>query len=413
MTLYKLTSGIHDGTTNTKLSVIENSNTAEALRAAGQNLIQQLQDRGITLTADGGIFAEAYIDSNGRNNDVDTTETSAEFDTDKYKAASGPFVIIEATSISSVSDFAINNCNILEVASGKWQLTCSTGTDEVKRAQIYKTLFVGSGTDGSDARVTSTYITGLTALKTSVTRDVGKRAHFATHNSASTVVGNASYTGTFVDTSTNTDCSSWSYVSTAGATSCSANWQIPGGTTVHTAGAASDEFGTDTSADETDNPATCVLYNTASTSASRGYGNRALILCSGDITWAYTETAAFTEDVSNTDYYTDEGVPDFTATTESLASVVVHDIPTGTFSTTLNAACMTFKAEDWESGADVQFKLTNATEDSGWLDANDVVSFTAFTSEPTVMSVMLNPKTTSPTAGYPSINGVALYGDRP
>ena len=65
--------------------------------------------------------------------------------------------------------------------------------------------------------------------------------------------------------------------------------------------------------------------------------------------------------------------------------------------------------EDWEDGANIQYKLTNATEDTGWLDAMntspEVNSFTAFTSEPTTLIVKLIPKTTSPTAGYPSVKG--------
>ena len=51
-----------------------------ARKTALQNLIGQLQDHGVTYSADGSVmFGEAYIDSNGRNNSVDTTNTNASF----------------------------------------------------------------------------------------------------------------------------------------------------------------------------------------------------------------------------------------------------------------------------------------------------------------------------------------------
>jgi hypothetical protein len=98
---------------------------------------------------------------------------------------------------------------------------------------------------------------------------------------------------------------------------------------------------------------------------------------------------------------------------DAIDGEITHTIPANTFSSTLSTAFGTFLPEDWEAGADVQFKLTNATEDTGYLATNQVVEFTALTSEPTSCIVKLIPKTSSPTAGYPSINGFALYGDKP
>ena len=80
------------------------------------------------------------------------------------------------------------------------------------------------------------------------------------------------------------------------------------------------------------------------------------------------------------------------------------------FSSTLKTAFLTTLVEDWEDGANIQYKLTNTTEDTGWLDYNEVSTFTAFTSEPTKCIVKLIPKTTNPIAGYPSIKGFYLRG---
>jgi len=86
--------------------------------------------------------------------------------------------------------------------------------------------------------------------------------------------------------------------------------------------------------------------------------------------------------------------------------IITHTIPSGTFNGTVSSAILVPMIEDWEDGADIQFKYTNATEDSGWLSYSEASEFTAFTSEPTKLLVKLIPKATSPTAGYPSIKGV-------
>ena len=88
-------------------------------------------------------------------------------------------------------------------------------------------------------------------------------------------------------------------------------------------------------------------------------------------------------------------------------STITHDIPSGTFSSTISSAFGTALIADWETGADIQYKLTgtSGTEDTGWLDYNTISNFTAFTAEPDTLIVKLIPKTTSPTAGYPSIRG--------
>ena len=355
-----------------------NSSFGKSLRQTGQVEIAQLQDRAVTSSADGGQFAEAYIDADGRNNSVVAADTTAEFDTDKYKTASpgASYVVIEATSISSRSDFQVNGCDISEIDTGKWLLyyiNNAVDGDEVARANVYETLF--RGTDGTDARASSTYITGISALKTSVTRDVGLQAHF-TKISTTTPGGSgtktATYTGTFANTSTNTVCSSWSTLNTTNST-VNSYWENPSSTILNTGSdGTSNEYGLDKSADEKSNPATCRFRLVTTSASPYGASGDAVVICNGDITWAYSEDAAFIETVSNIDFLTDNSIPVFTAATENNSSTITHTIPTGTFGSTLSSAFATFKAEDWESGADVQYKLTNATEDTGWLSTNEV-----------------------------------------
>jgi len=89
---------------------------------------------------------------------------------------------------------------------------------------------------------------------------------------------------------------------------------------------------------------------------------------------------------------------------------ITHDIPAGTFSSTISKTIGVPFIEDWEDGADIQYKLTNSTEDSGWLNTNEVSEFTAFTAEPETMIVKLIPKDSNPTAGFPSVKGFLVRG---
>lgn len=282
----------------------------------------------------------------------------------KYKLTSlsdysGPFVVIEATKI--LGSFAINNCKIVKLTTGKWILYCTTGTDEVKRAQIYKTLFYG--TTGADPRVSTTYISGITALKTSVARDVGKRCTYFTYTNALNV--GSTYTGTFVNTTTNTSCSLWSYCSAANFVN--SQFEKPSGTIINSAsgsGTISDETGTDTSADESNNPATVQAeFIDGGSFAAGGANIKAIILNVGGLTFAESGGGTGT----NYDFYATGGIPLLTATTET------------------PVAC-----------------------DSGWLSCSDspsIQTFTAFTSEPNSLVVQLVPKASSPIVGYPSIYG--------
>jgi len=94
-------------------------------------------------------------------------------------------------------------------------------------------------------------------------------------------------------------------------------------------------------------------------------------------------------------------------TTASATSVIYHDLPSGTFSATIDSAFGSGIVEDWETGDNIQYKFTNATEDTGWLEYNTISTFTAFTSQPTKCIVNLVIKS-SPSAGFPSINGFGV-----
>lgn len=210
------------------------------------------------------------------------------------------YVIIEADDANPT--WTNNNTQLLKIGTGRWVLYGTSGTDEVIRANIHKSLWYG--TSGADQLIDD--FTNVTALKTTVARDVGKQAHF--QSSTGTGSLNATHTGTFANTSTNTDCSTWS--KGGGGSGEGAGWEMPEGTILDQAINSSwDNFGTDKTSDELNNPADCEAQKVT------GSGNGtcvSVILCVGDITWATSGTWTRIE----RDFFTDDSIPLFTAVTD-------------------------------------------------------------------------------------------------
>jgi hypothetical protein len=105
----------------------------------------------------------------------------------------------------------------------------------------------------------------------------------------------------------------------------------------------------------------------------------------------------------------------FTPYTTSSAKTIVHTIPAGTFPATMSKAILVPLLQNWETGADITYTLTNAVvETTGTLTCSNtpaLSSFTAFTSQPTTLTITLTPKSSSPTFTYPSLKGFWVYGE--
>ncbi len=208
--------------------------------------------------------------------------------------------IIAANLIES--DFEINNVVVTQESSNLWKINTSEGDYEVARAQVMKTFFYG--TDGSNPRINRT--TGLLKVQTIDTRDVNKRGVYATAVRSS-IFNSQTYTGTFVDTTNNTDCSSWSYVDISTGSDQEAFWEIPSGTLRNgiTSVGTSDETGTDTTIDEVDNPANSQLQ----AKGRPGFGGvatvRSILFCVGNVTWVDSGL----DTAFNIDFTVNESVP--------------------------------------------------------------------------------------------------------
>jgi hypothetical protein len=211
------------------------------------------------------------------------------------------YVIIEADDANPT--WTNNNTQLDKIGTGRWVLYGTSGTDEVIRANIHKSLWYG--TDGTNQLIDD--FTNVTALETTIARDVGKQAFYA--KTSGSAANGSTYTGTFANTSTNSDCSSWSNV--VGGSSEGVAWELPEATILNQAtNSSSNEIGTDTTADETNNPADCQLQK-ISGGGTTGVGN-VIIVCVGDITWVNSGWAAAT----NRDFFTDDSIPLFTAATD-------------------------------------------------------------------------------------------------
>jgi hypothetical protein len=407
-------------TDNMLISAKLNPSLAEIYQGYLLNKIRKMQDRNLLYSA-GFIdsFAEAYVDANGQANTVNTTNTTALFRTNKYTVLYF-YVEIEASAIPTPANFSINNCVLQSNGTGKWFLYSTSATKEVQRAEVMKTLFYG--TDGSNARASSTYITGITALKSSDSRDVGKRAYYAQQRQSINLVEGGTpsyYTGTFADASTNTDASFWSYCSATtgnfyGRTSA-ASFSCPSATTLNSVNVVtypvtttSDETATDTSAEQKTNPATCVLYNDKNATTSDTHNTcRAIIICSGSISWAKSGASST---FSNIDFYTTNNIPLFTYAV--IDSVIYHTIPSGTFPTTITGAIGVPLISDWETGADIKYRLYFGTDvKTEWLDCGNspkISNIYQVGLQPTAVEVKLIQTSSSPTDGVPAIHGFAL-----
>lgn len=335
-----------------------NTNFSTLWRSVGNDHVRTATDRAITYC---NGMSEGFGSATGASVPI--------------LSSYGYYIVISATSIPTLADFSINNCSLAGISPGKWLLTCSTGTTEVKRAQILKTLFYG--TDGSDPRNSSTYIIGLTALQTSDSGDVGLVFQYTQWTTACNDVTSThrDFTGTFSNTTTNT-VSVWSYLQAKGGNSNTVSRvYLPSATMVAEAAAPAangtttvDETGTDTSAEEATNPATMLLYAyQVSTDDNKPTNHLFRVLIGfkgGTLTWAETFTGSgFTDSLAITSNNF-SGIPALTAyTATDITGYVVYNIPPTAQSVSQNSAIGVPFVSAWEDGASINYKLVGPVFD--------------------------------------------------
>ena len=215
--------------------------------------------------------------------------------TDEYQ------VRIIAGSLTE-ADFEINNVIITQESDNLWKVNTTESNYEVARAQVMKTFFYG--TDGSDPRINRTI--GLLKIQTIDIGDVNRRGIYV-HATETTGIS-YSYIGTFLNTSLNNGCSSWSYLSHTGTDGFVSSWAIPDGTirnTISGGPVVSDEIGVDTSLDETNNPTDSDL----NLQGRPGFGStstgRVILFCVGGVSWVDGGLTT----ASNIDFTVNKSIP--------------------------------------------------------------------------------------------------------
>ena len=366
--------GLNIFTPKTKAKAEEvNTNFDIVLHNSIMAQIEQSIDRSVTRANDGiSPFIEAYTDADGRYNSVDKDETTAVFDTNKYKKYEFPdvCVIIEAASVTTAS-FNINNCSANRIGNTNyWVVSCSTGTDEVKRAQIYRTIYTGSwngsNINGNASTLTSassllvTAVTGLVNIYTSISRDVGFNAYFTqvVFNPSSSTAVNLKTDFTFANTTDNR-VSSWVWANRS--TNGTTTYQVPIGANIHS-GATANTFGTDTSASEKINPANS-RHSNVSSGHNHASGIGVLFLYKGDISYVDDANPPNTDILERQKInYASSSIPDLSDISEiEVESTITHTLPTGTFNDAVSSGVVAVKITDKDPNFNVRWKIS--TED--------------------------------------------------
>ncbi len=266
-----------------------------------------------TNLAEGTYFLNATAnDSFGNTNSTETRTiilleiiSWGGFVGDEYQ------LILFADSINE-GGLEINDVTIEELSSGVWKINTTETDDELSRAKIMATLF--DGTDGTDPRATSTFITNPTKVLSSDPGDDGMRGFLyrtTSNRDGYTVAGNI----TSVD---NNNVTMWFYsrCSTGGNDCGPITLRMPASTIIKnfpfvTSSRTTNYIGTINS-DSVLNP---VNFSMAGGDVSVGTSTeeRILILSKGNISFIFNiGVSSGSSTNSSTDFYNDEGFPELT-----------------------------------------------------------------------------------------------------
>ena len=401
--------------------------SSEVFKGEIKNTIRQLQDRAVSFSGDGDdVWAEAYVNSSGRMNSVYSSLTTYDTGVFESRDPNNVAVLIEADSISSLSDFNINNCSLTKISQNTWLLISSSSSVEVQRSEIYKTLYYG--TNGSDYRVSNTYITNLISLKTNVDRDDGKKAFIVEMSASRNTLVDSSVSSrvldiTFDDTSNNDAVSVWtnwnaSTTDNPDGTIGLFDWirvELPNNNYYINVNpgrnfSGSENFiGTDEQEFEVTNPVNAQLSIRVDSSNSNGRGAnlsaKTLLMSSSTFQSNITEqngsqsSASLTLTDINSEVVNSSLVyQDF-----DVENLIFHNLPS-VFENPITKSLGTVLYDDWEEGNNIEYKFVDSSDnETDWLITNTFSSFSEIT--PNRVVVKLNPKETSPTTGFPSIKG--------
>lgn len=366
MALYKFTNGTVANANEV------NSNFATSISFPILNKIRQQQDRSVSISLNkDDIFSDAYIDSNGRENTVNTSNTTATFNSTDLNY----FVLTTSSANSADERYPTSGYASQNDRDDKLDFFCenASSTDYIYvKKLVYQVLSAATATIQVYRlnHPTSYLTTYWEALTDAV--------------SATSIVGSVSnWTATF-------DLTPSDYTQNG-------QFIAPGERFVIS------------------------LRNPNTSAASFRFNDRG----AGSGSFTYSGTLFDIEGMNVYGGTVDltRYEPDFTNNTSKgitvnsvtlsggNSGIVEHDIPSGTFPSDVDKLIGKALIEETESGATIEHRLENATEDSGWIADGEFGSFTAFTSEPTKYKVRLTAPSTVTTLSVPKIKGAGVYSE--
>lgn len=446
-----------------------NANFAEAYKLELLNHNRQLIDRAGLYSADGeDLWGEAYIDANGRNDSVDTGSTTAIFDTNKYKtsvAIDNADLTNHESSINDSDNILSNISNFFDSDTDTYAEVSDSATTAIESSgyvgKTFSSRYISTLTLKVTVSITDSFASPWTRYCYVETYDgsIWTQISQPINQSGSGTGGSNTFDSTVSINDTVQGVRVYVEATkgnTANSHSCYArmyNFQldgysqqvevyhtIPSGTFSSTISssvgkALFEDFETGASVDYKlqVNPEDVVygtLYDPSSytnpsnaldgdvgTGATKSITNGMAEIYLGE-TFAsskYITACRYVGNLSTTAYLKLEKLKGAVWST-----VLDNSTVNGAFDNTANVddtvdgLRVTIDDAGFNGTATVYeiiaTERTN-TEDSGWLTEGVVNTFTAFTSEPTTLIVRLNPKSVSPTAGYPSIRAFSLRAD--
>jgi hypothetical protein len=405
-------------------------------RVAGLNLIRQLEDRAITFSADGGEWAEAYTSAEGRFSSVDVvvtnsffieqTKTYYSFRNETNLRATGSIIFSSATDTTNAFDGNSGTyCTISPGGTGNVGRDFGSGLDigfvfiNISQSPTFIVEYSDNNSDWF-----STGITNITYVNNSFNY-VGKSFRYIRLRNTGGAINlrlnqfepySADTSESFITHNIPTGMFPSTISSTVGVPKLS-DWES-GSDVQYKLLNRSDETshvlgGTTQNPDSFTNPENFFDENdstsaekaiTAPGSASLGKTFTSKYIYSVNVSFARSGTGTLTYlDTFNGSTWDEViNLGSLSLTTNVIINNTIQGIRLRTVATTSRTMSYTYLREI--DGVVV--------DDSGWLETNKLETFTAFTNEPEYCVVKLIPKSTSPTPGFPSISGFALFSDK-
>lgn len=404
---------------NKESSVSIQSKTDRSLTLHGRNVIQSLINGAYTFGANSGEFAEAFITANGRNNSVniDLSATESAFNVNKYEpydftSPNMVYIDIYASSVDqAILTEKLNNLICVKVSQNIWRLYSWKNSLSEATNRLFVKLFANLPNGATNPNG----VTGLTELRISDNKFRNKKIIYSSMSGVAQIepANTQSIIWSLSETDNNIAyiIDDWTCSGVYGTREYS--YYFPISTRIHyqpmgAAGSSNFETGTINSVSAFDG-VKMTAYSSKIGGSYPYYGCsfRNIMIFSSNLNCTVTSTGpSLVSYTTSGSFILSNTPPD--PVNNSYVSTISIIIPPGTFTSNISKICGIPLFASWETDDDIQFKLTNGSDDTGWLKHDEPCSFDPFLSEPTGLIIKMIPKSVSPSPSSPSLYGFYL-----